>query len=154
MRWAKKAEIGTGVVFLAVVGFFTFQFWPRFFVRQSGEGFGVGDFLIVAQYGYSDDGDRLRYAIFRTWPKDSTTEQRNLDARTGKGFLGWPLVRNTDGRMIPVGANGDIYFFEGDNLKTLRVRMNEHTDTAPLGNMTSLEEVWTYLQQFRVNSQE
>src|ERR1700733_16023369 len=142
MRWANKATSGKNVVFLAVVGFLTFHFWPRFFVRQSGEGFGVGDFLIVAQYGYSDDGDRLRYAIFRTWPKDSTTEQRSLDTRTAKGFLDWPLVRQTDGRMIPVGANGDIYLFEGDNLKTLKVRMNEHTDTAPLGNMKSLEEMW------------
>jgi len=41
--------------------------------------------------------------------------------------------------MIPVGAEGDLYFFEGDNLKTMKVRMNEHTDPMPLDNLKTLE---------------
>jgi hypothetical protein len=139
---------------LALAGLLVILFWTRLSVRQSGHGFVCGDYLLLGEYGYSDGGDSLRFAIFRTWPKDSTPEQRALDTRTGRDFLGWPLIRDKDGRMIPVGAQGDLYFFEGDNLKTMKVRMNEHTDTIPLDNLKTLEEVWTYLQQFRIDNRE
>jgi len=147
----KRNGLVIGFVLFAAIGLLTVHFWTRISVRQSGEGYGVGDHLIIAKFGYSEDGDRLRYAIFLTWPKGSTPEQRSLDPRIGQDFLGWPLIRNNDGRMIPVGTNGDVYFFEGDSLKTMRVGMNEHTDTVPLDNLKTLEEVWAYLQQYRVD---
>jgi hypothetical protein len=53
--------------------------------------------------------------------------------------------------MVPVGTDGNVYFFEGENLKTIQVRMNEHTDTMPLENLGTIEAVWTYLQQFRID---
>jgi hypothetical protein len=144
---------GVTIVFVAVcLGVLVFSgFTARFTVRQSGHGFGVGNQLVLGEYGYSDGGDRLRYAIFRTWPKESTQEQRSLDARRATGFLGWPLIRDIGGFMIPVAADGNVYFFEGDNLKQLKVRMNEHTDTMPLDNMKTLDEVWDYLRRFRVD---
>jgi hypothetical protein len=139
---------------LAVVGLLVTLFWTRLSVRQSGHGFVCGEYLILAEYGYSAGGDRLRFAIFRTWPKDSTPAERALDARTGRDFLGWPLVRDNDGKMTPVGADGDLYFFEGESLKTMKVRMNEHADTIPLDNLKTIEEVWVYLQQFRIDDPE
>jgi hypothetical protein len=54
--------------------------------------------------------------------------------------------------MIPVGADGDLYFFHGDQLKTMKVRMNEHTDTMPLDDLKSLDDVWDYLQRFRIDN--
>lgn len=56
--------------------------------------------------------------------------------------------------MIPVGSDGALYFFEGDKLKTMKVRMTEHDDTIPLDNLKTMEEVWTYFQQFRVDNRE
>jgi hypothetical protein len=140
------------LVVLVVAAVLASMFWTRLSVRESGHGFVCGDCLILGEYGYSDGGDRLRFAIFRTWPKDSTPAQRALDTRIGRDFLGWPLIRDKHGRMIPVGTEGNLYFFEGDNLKTLKVRMNEHTDTIPLDNLKTLEEVWTYLQQFQIDN--
>src|SRR5204863_3834593 len=95
------------VLVLAGVGFLAILFWTRITVRESGHGFVIGDKLILGEYGYSHGGDRLRFAIFRTWPKDSTPAQRALDTRTARDSLGWPLIRDKDGRMIPVGADGD-----------------------------------------------
>jgi hypothetical protein len=120
-------------------------------VRESGHGFLVGDYLVLAEYGYSDGGDQLRYAIFRTWPADSTPDERMRDQRVVRDWLTWPWIRHEDGRLIPAGTKGDIYFFEGNRLKALRVRMNEHTDTMPLDNMQTLDDIWNYLQQFRVD---
>lgn len=142
------------VVMLVVVGFLVVIFWTRITVRESGHGFVVGDHLVLGEFGYSRGGDRLRYAIFRTWPNDSTPEQRALDTRTGWDALGWRLIRDKNGRMIPVGADGDLYFFEGDELKTMKVRMNEHTHTMPLDDLKSLEEVWTHLQQFQIDNRD
>jgi hypothetical protein len=127
-------------------------FWTRLTVHESGEGFDVGDDLVLAEYGYSGEGDRLRFAIFRTWPRESTPEERSADPRTARDFIGWPLIRDHDGRMVPVGTDGNVYFFEGDTLKTMKVRMNEHTDTIPLGNSKTLGELWSYLQQFQVRN--
>ena len=86
-----------------IVGFLAVIFWTRITVRESGHGFEVGDYLILGEYGYSHGGDRLRFAIFRTWPKDSTPAQRALDTRTGRDFLGWPLIRDKDGRQVFFG---------------------------------------------------
>jgi hypothetical protein len=142
------------VVVLSGLGLLGVLFWHRVTVRESGHGFVAGDYLVLGEYGYSDGGDRLRYAIFRTWPKDSTAAQRAIDNRTARNFCGWPLIRDKDGRMIPVGTDGEIYFYEGDKLKTMKVRMNEHDNTIPLDNLKTLDEVWSYLQGFRIDNGE
>ncbi len=33
-------------------------------IKESGESFPVGDLQVCTFFGYSDDGDRLRYAIY------------------------------------------------------------------------------------------
>jgi hypothetical protein len=149
----KRAQLAILIV-VVILGFLAVPLLTRFSVRESGHGFVCGDCLILGEYGYTNGGDRLRFAIFRTWPKDSTPAQRSLDTRTGRDFLGWPLVRWNNGRMIPVGTDGNIYFFAGDNLRTMKVGMNEHTDTVPLDNLKTVEEVWDYLEQFRIDNRE
>jgi hypothetical protein len=122
----------------------------RLLIRESGHGFPIGDQIVLCEYGYSRGGDRLHWAIIRTFPSDSTPAQRLADPRVGRNSLVWPLVREQDGRMVPVDWNGNIYFFEGEKLRTMRVAMNEHTDTVPLEDSKTLEELWAYLQKFRV----
>src|SRR5687768_12745693 len=111
-------------------------------IRESGHGFPIGDQIVLCEYGYSRGGDRLRYAIIRTFPKDSTAAERSLDKRVARSFLVWPLIRDADGRMVPAGTDGHVYFFTGETLKTMRVRMNEHTDTVPLEDSRTLDEMW------------
>ena len=67
-----------------------------------------------------------------------------------RSFFFWPLVRAASGRLTPVDASGNIYFFNGDQLSTMRVQMNEHMDTIPLEDAPTLEAMWAYLQRFRV----
>jgi hypothetical protein len=138
-------------VSLSVIGLVAILFASRLMIRESGHGFPIGDQIVLCEYGYSRGGDRLHWAIIRTFPKDSTTQERMSDKRVGRSFLVWPLIRDTDGRMVPVGTDGNVYFFEGEELKTLRVRMNEHTDTVPLDDSKTLDELWAYLQKFRAD---
>jgi hypothetical protein len=128
--------------------------WSGVTVQESGQAFVVGDHQVIAQFGYSHGGDQVHYAVIRTWPKGATPEQKRLDPRMARSFLGWPLIRDNDGRMTAVGSDGHLYFFQGDTLKTMRMRMNEHDDTIPLGNAKTLDEMWVYLQRFRVDNGE
>jgi hypothetical protein len=139
------------IVLLVVVGLAAILLFNRLMIRESGHGFPIGDQIVLCEYGYSRGGDRLRYAIIRTFPEDSTPAERSLDTRVTRSFLVWPLIRGADGRMVPAGADGHVYFFVGDSLKTMRVRMNEHTDTMPLEDSRTLDEMWAYLQRFRVD---
>jgi len=138
-------------VSLAVIGLLAILLGSRLMIRESGHGFPIGDQIVLCEYGYSRGGDRLHWAIIRTFPKDSTTQERMSDKRVGRSSLVWPLVRDTSGRMVPVGTDGNVYFFEGEKLKTLRVRMNEHNDTVPLEDSKTLDELWAYLQKFRID---
>lgn len=52
--------------------------------------------------------------------------------------------------MRQVKTDGRVYLFIGDELRTMRVEMNEHTDPIGLNQAGSLEEMWEYLQQFHV----
>ncbi len=61
-----------------------------------------------------------------------------------------PRVRHPDGVMRRVETDGRIYLFIGDELRTMRVVMNEHTDTIGLAGSRE-GQVWNYLQQFRVD---
>ena len=119
-------------------------------IQQSGEGFQVGEFMVAATFGYSDDGDRLRYAIIRTWPVATPPSERVADTRVswGPGIL--PLVRHADGVMRPVETDGRLYFFFDHELRTMRVSMNEHTNTIGLHRAGDLEGIWKHFQQFRV----
>ncbi len=98
------------IVVLGAVGLLLSAGWDRLTVRESGHGFLIGDRLVLGEYGYSDGGDRLRYGILRTWPKDSTPEQRLHDPRVVRDSFGWPLIRHPDGRLVPARSDGYVYY--------------------------------------------
>jgi hypothetical protein len=52
--------------------------------------------------------------------------------------------------MRQVKTDGRVYMFIGNDLRNMRVEMNEHTDPAGLRRAGSLEGMWEYLQQFRL----
>jgi hypothetical protein len=143
----KRARIA---ILLVVIGLTATLLLNRLMIRESGHGFPIGDQIVLCEYGYSRGGGRLHWAIIRTFPKNSTAAGRMADQRVGRSFFVLPLIRDPNGRMVPVGTDGNVYFFEGDKLRTMRVRMNEHTDTIPLDDSRTLDEMWTYLERFRV----
>jgi hypothetical protein len=114
----------------------------------SGESTVIGNSLVIAETGYARGGRILTYAVFRSFPTNSTSEQRNHDPRYQQ-INDDVFVRNNDGQMIPVGRAGMIYFFDGDHLRTLKVKAEED-DIGISGN--SIEEVWTNLQRFEVRT--
>jgi hypothetical protein len=119
-------------------------------IQESGEGFTIGNTAVMTTFGYSDDGDRLRYMVILTWPDTLPPNARLPDPRYDLNSGMRPLVRHADGKMRHVGTDGHVYMFMGDELRTMRVAMNEHTDTIGLSRAASLEDMWKYLQQFRV----
>jgi hypothetical protein len=137
-------------VILLFVGLAALVIVNHLLIRESGHGFPIGDQIVLCEYGYSRGGDRLHWAIIRTFPIDSTPAERLADPRVGRSFYVWPLIREPGGNMVPVGWDGSIYLFDGESHRKMRVDMNEHTDTVPLEATQTLEEMWTYLQKFRV----
>ncbi|MEX2121192.1 MAG: hypothetical protein WD847_16485 [Pirellulales bacterium] len=137
------------IVLLLVFGLVGFVPLPGITIAFSGESFVAGDHQVIIEYGYSRWSGRLLYAVVQTWPKDATVIEKQNDPRVGRNFFEWTMVRDHDGRMKPVGTNGEVYFFEAARLKTLRVRMTESEDTAWIGNSTTIDEVWACFLPFR-----
>lgn len=119
-------------------------------IERSGKSFGMGDLLVIIDFGYSEHGDRLRYMVIRAYSKNSSAEERLADPRYDINAGGLPRVRHPDGTMHPVDTDGRVYLFVGNELRVMRVKMNEHTDPDGLNQTGSLEGMWTYLQKFRV----
>src|SRR5262245_31317642 len=118
-------------------------------VVRSVESFWQGDQLVFIDFGSSDRGERLRYIVIRAFA-DAAPGQRVTDPRFDDNVRGVPRVRHPDGVMRPVLTDGRAYLFLGDELRTMRVEMNQLTDTSGLSRAGSLEGMWHYLQQFRV----
>jgi hypothetical protein len=119
-------------------------------IQESGEGFPLGENIVSCTYGYSDDGDRLRYAIIRSWPATTSASERLSDPRVDRYSGPLPRIRHNDGVMRPVGTDGHVYLFIDEELRTMQVSMNEHSDTIGLSHAKTLEDMWEYVQQFRV----
>jgi hypothetical protein len=118
-------------------------------VEGSGCSYNLGDLRVIEACGYSEDGDGLRYLVIRAYPLTATPEEIRADPRYDINSGRLPLVRHPDGVMRPVKADGRVYLFVGDELRTLRVEMNERHDPVGLRQAGNLEGMWVYLQQFR-----
>ena len=61
------------------------------------------------------------------------------------------MTRNNFGFRLPVATNGRVYVFFGDERRTMRVDMNEHSDTLGIGNSQNMNDVWDFFSQYRVD---
>jgi hypothetical protein len=119
-------------------------------IGQSFSTFPLGTLDVVTDFGFSEDGDRLRYMVVRGYPVAAPRHDTSNDPRVDEDS-GWlPWVRHPDGKLRPVETDGRVYLFVGDELRTMRVKMNEHTDAAGFSRMGSLDGIWSYLQRFKV----
>jgi len=119
-------------------------------IGQSGESFPLGEETVSIDFGYIDDGDKLVYAIIRSWPIDAPVESRLNDPRYDLNPGGLPRVRHPDGQLKEVSTNGMIYMFFGDQLRTMQVAMDEHTDTVGISGQKDLEGIWNVFAQFKI----
>jgi hypothetical protein len=132
---------------VVVIGLSALRSW--FDEGVSGESTIIGDSFVLAEFGYGRGG-RLTYAVIRSFPKDSTYEQRSSDPRYRETSSG-VFIRNNDGQMIPVGHDGIVYFFDGDRLRTMKVDALE-SDVGLGGSSRSLDDVWANFQRFEVHT--
>jgi hypothetical protein len=122
-------------------------------LQQSGEGFSVGGHFVHATYGYFGDGDELAFAIIQTWPLNTPPDQRLADRRVDFNSGGTPLILHADGKYYPPDMSGTVYMFFGDELRTMRVKMDEHTDTAALMHVKDLVGIWAHFEKFKTKKQ-
>ena len=122
-------------------------------VEQSFQGFTSGGIRVSMHFGFSEGGDWLRFLIVRGWSAAATPEERAADPRVDGNSGGRPRVRHPDGTMRPVGTDGHVYLFVGDEVRTMRVATDEHSVPSGLSRADGLEGMWSYLQQFRVTGE-
>jgi hypothetical protein len=115
----------------------------------SGESATIGDSFVLAEFGYGRGG-RLTYAVIRSFPTNSTFEQRDRDPRYRETSSG-VFIRDNNGQMIPVARDGTVYFFDGEHLRTMKVKALE-SDVGLGGSSRSLDEVWASFQRFQVHT--
>ena len=121
----------------------------QFGLQQSGTAFSVGEHSVVTTYGYFGNGDKLAFAIIQTFPIDASPEQKLADIRVDHNSGLTPLSRHNDGRYYGPDLSGTVYMFFGDELRTMNVEMDEHTDTVGLMGKKDLDGIWMHFEQFK-----
>lgn len=144
-------KLVTAAIMLPVIvlGAYAAVYW--FHSGESGESFVLNDEHVIVDFGYAWDGDQLTYCVIRSWPDSTSPEQKMADTRSSLGTLGGRLVRNSTGLMEPVKKDGRVYLWIGDELRTFRVDMSEHTDTMGLWQSTSVRDMEAFFAPFRID---
>ena len=145
----KRALIVAGLIVGLIVVLIGLQVQRSLFGEGvSGESAIIGNSFVIAEFGYARGGRVLTYAVFRSFPTNSTAMEREHDSRFQETASG-VFVRDNDGHMIPVGRDGTVYFFDGDHLRTMKVKAAE-TEIGISGSNT--DELWADLQRFQVRT--
>jgi hypothetical protein len=122
-------------------------------LQQSGTAFSVGEHSVVTTYGYFGNGDKLAFAIIQTWPADTSPEEKLADHRVDFNSGGTPFILHSDGKYYPPDMSGTVYMFFGDELRTMTVQMDEHTDTVGLMRAKNINGVWSHLEQYKTQQE-
>ena len=141
-RWKSISVLGAIGATIWVVGFLS--------TGVSSEGLPSNTGSIQVSEGYSWFHDRVRFMIVREWPSHWSVEQRANEPhvrRTAWGgrevlipLVGWQSVK----------GGGSVYVFSNDGLRTMTVDMNTHSDQFEMGRCRTVDEIWDFLQQYRV----
>ncbi len=118
-------------------------------LQQSGTAFSAGDHVVVTTYGYFGNGDKLAFAIVQTWPIDTPPEVKLADKRVDFDSKTTPLIRQNDGIYREPDISGTVYMYFGDELRTMSVDMDEHTDTAGMMQLKDIDAVWAHFEKFK-----
>lgn len=144
LKFTKHVSIATFVIALGVVCYYAL------YIQESGEWFTTRGQKVDIVFGYTRGGDVLNYAIVRSWPENEPGLILT-DTRSTFGPIPIRMCRNNDGWRLPAATNGQVYVYFGDELRTMRVDMDEHSDTQGIGNCQTIQEVWEFFSQYRVD---
>jgi hypothetical protein len=144
---AMKYALMILALIVIAVGANFFRSWSEEGV--SGESTIIGNSFVMAEFGYARGGRVLTYAVIRSFPTNAPDEQRANDPRYSDTDSG-VFVRDNDGHMVPVGRDGTVYFFDGDHLRTMKVKVAE--DDVGIPSCNSMDEIWAAFQRFEVHN--
>ena len=88
--------------------------------------------------------------IVREWPSDWSVEQRANEPFVRRTALGGREVLIPSVGWHSVKGGGSVYVFAKDGLRTMTVDMNTHSDQFEMGRCRTVDEIWDYLQKYRV----
>jgi hypothetical protein len=144
LKWMRS--VAGGIVLLA----FGIVCYYALYIQESGEWFTVRGQKIYIVFGHTHGGDVLNYAIVRSWPANEP-DRILTDTRSTLGPIPIRLCRNNGGWRLPAATNGQVYVYFGEELRTMRVDMDEHSDTQGIGNCQTIQDVWDFFSQYRVD---
>ena len=88
-----------------------------------GQSFEIDNQFVIVWNSY--ESGRVTYVIVRNWPKSSSPEDRLADKRLVLAGVEKPKVRLQDGSYRPVADTPYLYFYDGDNLTSFPIAMQE-----------------------------
>ena len=105
---------------------------------------------IQVSEGYSWFHDRVRFMIVREWPSTWSVEQRANEPFVRRTALGGREVLMPTEGWQSVKGDGRVYVFAHDGLRMMTVDMNTHSDQFEMGRCNTVDQIWDFLQQYRV----
>ncbi len=91
--------------------------------HEGGQSLEIDNQFIIIWNGR--EADRVTYVVVRNWPGSATPEDRLADKRLILSGAERPKVKLQDGSYRPVAATPYLYFYDGDNLTSFPISMQE-----------------------------
>ena len=90
---------------------------------EGGQSFAIDDQFVIIWNGH--EAGRVTYVVVRNWPGSASPEDRLADKRLVLAGVEKPKVRLQDGSYRPVADTPHLYFYDGDNLTSFPIAMQE-----------------------------
>ena len=119
---------------------------------STSQSFSVGDHNVLVE-SHSRNG-RVTWVAVRNWPVSAGAVKSHEDTRiTPKPQGGCCLIRRQTGELLPPDAEPRLYFFDGAQLTTFKIRV-EQAGAADLSvaQVKSYKDVLAHFQRFEVRS--
>ena len=127
MNAKKLARIITLTIFVAMItlasGCFLSDPGDEGSAGNSGQSFEIDDQFVIIWNGYNSG--KVTYVVVRNWPNSSEPEDRLKDKRLVISGNEKPKVRLHDGSYKTVAETPYLYFYDGDNLTSFPISMQE-----------------------------
>ncbi len=117
--------------------------------NAGGQSFAIDDQFVIIWNGH--EAGRVTYVVVRNWPGSASPEDRLADKRLVLAGAERPKVRLQDGSYRPVAATPYLYFYDGDNLTSFPISMQE-SDWASLRHeaMASYEDLLRFFRAYEI----
>ena len=112
-----------------------------------GQSFEIDNQFVIIWNGH--ESGQVTYIVVRNWPNSSKPEDRLADKRLVLSGNEKPKVRLQDGSYQPVAETPYLYFYDGDNLTSFPISIQE-SDFGSLKTkaMTSYNDLLRFFRNY------